>query len=232
MDILNFCNDHKIRCFGYDWMMNQFITNKDLNIDFHHHLPAFVFYLNDHHIYLINDKDVRHALLNCNKTVDVTALANEKKQKIFTKYLLIDIPKEEWANHHKTNIYITDTRVVHNTFYILACAGDVYNVGIKMSEKEGITRYENGNMIYFNPDIEAVIQTIQILNHDLDMRRGAPASAQADACQADDVEVADDIRASGAGLPASAAKADARLRADDEDISKINMSSKIEEFTH
>ena len=28
MDILNFCNDHKIRCFGYDWMMNQFITKK------------------------------------------------------------------------------------------------------------------------------------------------------------------------------------------------------------
>ncbi len=44
MDILNFCNDHKIRCFGYDWMMNQFITNKDLNIDFHSNLPAFVFY--------------------------------------------------------------------------------------------------------------------------------------------------------------------------------------------
>jgi hypothetical protein len=73
MDILNFCNDHKIRCFGYDWMMKEFISNKDLNIDFHSHLPAFVFYFNDHHIYLINDKDVRHALLNCNKTVNVCA---------------------------------------------------------------------------------------------------------------------------------------------------------------
>ena len=87
MDILNFCNDHKIRCFGYDWMMKEFISNKDLCIDFHSNLPAFVFYFNDHHIYLINDKDVRHALLNCNKTVDVTALAKEKKQKIFTKDL-------------------------------------------------------------------------------------------------------------------------------------------------
>jgi hypothetical protein len=40
-----------------------------------------------------------------------------------------------------------------------------------MGEKEGITRfkYENGNMILFNPDIKAVIQTIQILNHDLDV---------------------------------------------------------------
>ena len=71
---------------------------------------------------------------------------------------------EEWASHHKTNIYITDTRVVHNTFYKLACAGDVYNVGIKMSEKEGITRfkYENGNMIIFNPDINSVIETIKL----------------------------------------------------------------------
>jgi predicted RNA-binding protein with TRAM domain len=51
-------------------------------------------------------------------------------------------------------------------FYKLACAGDVYNVGIKMSGKEGITRfkYENGNMIIFIPDIKAVIQTIQISN--------------------------------------------------------------------
>ncbi len=45
MDILNFCNDHKIRCFGYDWMMKEFISNRDLNIDFHSHLPAFVFIL-------------------------------------------------------------------------------------------------------------------------------------------------------------------------------------------
>ena len=43
--LLNFCNGHKIRCFGYDWMMNQFITNKDINIDFHSNLPAFVFIL-------------------------------------------------------------------------------------------------------------------------------------------------------------------------------------------
>ena len=66
-------------------MMTEFISNKDLCIDFHSHLPAFVFYFNDHHIYLINDKDVRHALLNCNKTVNVCTLAKEKKQKVFTK---------------------------------------------------------------------------------------------------------------------------------------------------
>ena len=27
-DIVYFCNYHKIKCFGYDWKMNQFITNK------------------------------------------------------------------------------------------------------------------------------------------------------------------------------------------------------------
>ena len=45
-----------------------------------------------------------------------------------------------------------------------------------MSEKEGITRfkYENGNMIIFNPDINAVIETIKTLNKN------------------DDVEVVDD----------------------------------------
>ncbi len=46
MGILNCCNDHKIRCFGNDWMMKEFISNRDLNIDFHSHLPAFLFYYN------------------------------------------------------------------------------------------------------------------------------------------------------------------------------------------
>ena len=131
MDILNFCNDHKIRCFGYDWMMKEFISNKDLNISFHSNLPAFVFYFNDHHIYLINDKDVRHALLNCNKTVDVCALAKEKKKKIFTKDLIIDAPFEDWIYYNKTNIYISENRIVHDIFYKLACAGDVWNAGLE-----------------------------------------------------------------------------------------------------
>ncbi len=40
-----------------------------------------------------------------------------------------------------------------------------------MSEKEGIDqfKYENGNMIIYNPDIQSVIKTIQILNKDLDV---------------------------------------------------------------
>ncbi len=28
-DNFYFCNYHKIKCFGYDWRMQQFITNKD-----------------------------------------------------------------------------------------------------------------------------------------------------------------------------------------------------------
>jgi hypothetical protein len=134
-------------------------------------LPAFVFYFNDHHIYLINDKDVRHALLNCNKTVSVCALAKEKKQKIFTKDLIIDTPFENWINYNKTNIYISENRIVHNNFYKLACAGDVWNVGIRMSEKEGIVqfKYENGNMIIYNPDIHSVIETIKVLNKNDDV---------------------------------------------------------------
>ena len=33
-DIIYFCDYHKIKCFGYDWKMNQFITNKDKSIKF------------------------------------------------------------------------------------------------------------------------------------------------------------------------------------------------------
>ena len=34
VDILYFCNTHKIKCFGYDWKMQQFITNKNEPINF------------------------------------------------------------------------------------------------------------------------------------------------------------------------------------------------------
>ena len=166
-EIVNFCTDHKIRCFGYDWMMSQFITNKNINVDFDHNLPAFVFYFNDNHIYLINDADTRHALLNCNKeNVSVSLLAKEKKKAKFQKDFIIDIPLEEWKTYNNTNIYITSDRLVHNTFYQLACKGDVYNVAIKMSEKEGVVQfmYENKNMVIYNPDIISVTETIKILN--------------------------------------------------------------------
>jgi hypothetical protein len=58
-DILYFCNEDKIKCFGYDWKMQQFITNKNEPINFNKNIPAFVFYYNDSHIYLINDTVMR-----------------------------------------------------------------------------------------------------------------------------------------------------------------------------
>ncbi len=40
----------------------KFITNSDKrNIKFNYNLPAFAFYFNDNHVYLINDK-MRHSL--------------------------------------------------------------------------------------------------------------------------------------------------------------------------
>ena len=40
-DILYFCNKHKIKCFGYDWKMQQFITNKNEGIDFNKKYSCF-----------------------------------------------------------------------------------------------------------------------------------------------------------------------------------------------
>ena len=167
LDILNFCNDHKIRCFGYDWMMKQFMTNNNVNINFYSvKVPAFVFYFNDNHIYLLNDKATRHALLQGNKTAEVSQLVREKKKAKFEREYLIDVAVEDWNKHEKSNIYITEDRLVHNTFYKSACAGVVYNVGIRMSEKEGIVSFQhnNKNTIIYNPDVVAVLETIKKLN--------------------------------------------------------------------
>ena len=129
-DILYFCNEHKIKCFGYDWKMQQFITNKNEQIDFNKNLPAFVFYFNDSHIYLINDTTMRQSLLHSNDKSDILSLmikeANKNKNDNDNK---VDIPFEEWGEGENTNIYITGQRVVNNAFYKLICDGEVYNVG-------------------------------------------------------------------------------------------------------
>jgi hypothetical protein len=72
----------------------------------------------------------------------VCQLVEEKKQMVFTKDLNIDIPFEEWINQSMKNIYVSDNRLVHNSFYKLACAGDVWNVGIRMSDKKGIVQFD------------------------------------------------------------------------------------------
>ena len=162
-DILYFCNEHKIKCFGYDWKMQQFITNKNEPINFNKNLPAFVFYFNDSHIYLINDTAMRQSLLHSHDKSDIISLiskeANKNKNEREAK---VDIPFEEWGEGENTNIYITGQRVVNNTFYKLICDGEIYNVGVKSCDKDGIIKftYKNKNKIIYNPDYYMVSKTI------------------------------------------------------------------------
>ena len=89
LDILSFCNKFKIRCFGYNFKMERFISNKDNDIVFNPNLPAFVYYFNDEHIYLINDKQMRHSLLNNNSTKsDIISLLS-KERKIEDRWLIL-----------------------------------------------------------------------------------------------------------------------------------------------
>ena len=83
LNISSFCIKFKILCFGYDYKMERFMTNneKEYDIKFNYNLPAFVFYFNDNHIYLINDKQMRHSLLNNNgnKSDIISLLSKERK---------------------------------------------------------------------------------------------------------------------------------------------------------
>ena len=116
--------------------MQQFITNKNEGIDFNKNIPAFVFYYNDSHIYLINDTVMRQSLLHSNDKSDIISLISKEASKNKTERdIKVDIPFEEWGNGENTNIYITGQRVVNNTFYKLICDGEVYNNGIKSCEK-------------------------------------------------------------------------------------------------
>jgi len=107
-DILYFCNEHKIKCFGYDWKMQQFITNKNEPINFNMSIPVFVFYFNDSHIYLINDTAMRQSLLHSHDKSDIISLiskeANKNKKE---REIKVDIPFEEWGEGKNINIYIT-----------------------------------------------------------------------------------------------------------------------------
>jgi hypothetical protein len=165
LEILLFCNKHKIRCFGYDWKMEQFITNKAYDINFHKSLPAFVFYFNDNHIYLINDKNVRHGLLQCNSNIK-SMLSIEKKSKVVETKNYVDVEFDKWNDiEDKSNIYITSPNVVHKLFYKEICNGIVHNNKIKMSEKEGVVRFKyNNKMIIYNPDYHHVIKTLERLD--------------------------------------------------------------------
>ena len=163
--ILKFCNEHKLRCYGYDWKMQQFITNKHSDIKFNNQdLPAFVFYLNDQHVYLIQDKEMRHALLHSNDKSDIISLLAKEQDKTNEgkeRTIEVDLPFNMWDTVSDTTIFITQNRVVHDIFYKLACEGEVYNKKLKMNEKEGIVRFMyKTNTIIYNPDYHAVNTTI------------------------------------------------------------------------
>jgi hypothetical protein len=147
-DILYFCNEHKIKCFGYDWKLQQFITNKNEPINFNKNIPAFVYYFNDSHIYLINDTGMRKSLLHSNDKSDIISLISKEASKNKNERdIKVDIPFEEWGEGENINIYITGQRVVNNTFYKLICDGEVYNNGIKLCEKDGIIKFTYKNKI-------------------------------------------------------------------------------------
>jgi hypothetical protein len=125
--------------------MQQFITNKTGGIDFNKNLPAFVFYFNDSHIYLINDTAMLQSLLHSHNKGEILSLiskeANKSKNESENK---VDIPLEEWREGENINIYITGQRV-NNTFYKLLCEGNVYNNGIKSCKKDGIIKFTYDN---------------------------------------------------------------------------------------
>ena len=168
-DIIKFCNEHKIKCFGFNWKLEQFITNKNDSIKFRHDLPNFVFYMNDQHVYLIDDKQLRQSLLKCNdnsELISILAKERETEKTITKRNDIVDIPFEDWDKHENTNIYITEHRLVHNKFYELICKGEVYNKLVKLNETDGIVRfqYKNKNTIIYNADYHHVMKSIDNLN--------------------------------------------------------------------
>ena len=114
------------------------MTNHQYNIPWNKNWPAFVFYFNDQHIYLINDKQMRHSLLNntSNKADIISLFSKQRKQEDnkTPKKEVVDLPFEKWTEVSKTKIFITVPRLVHDTFYKLIVQGDVYNGEIKMNE--------------------------------------------------------------------------------------------------
>ncbi len=63
--------------------------------------------------------------------------------------------------------YKTGQRVVKTTFYKSICDGEVYNVGIKSCEYDGIIKftYKNKSKIIYHPDYYMVNKTFEKLNN-------------------------------------------------------------------
>ncbi len=45
-------------------------------------------------------------------------------------------------------MYLSGNSILHNDVYKLVCAGDMFNVGIRMSEKEGIMQFKYEMVIW------------------------------------------------------------------------------------
>jgi hypothetical protein len=89
--------------------MQQFITNKNEPINFNENLPAFVFYFNDSHMYLINDTAMRQSLLHSHDKSDIISLISKEanKNKMNVKLKLIFLLK----NGKKVKILIFISQV-------------------------------------------------------------------------------------------------------------------------
>ncbi len=71
-----------------------------------------------------------------------TSIADFNQVHIKERNQVVDLPIEEWDTVKDTTIYITEHRKVNDSFYRLICAGDVYSNKLKLSENDGITRFE------------------------------------------------------------------------------------------
>ena len=91
--------------------MQQFITNKNEPLNFNKNIPAFVFYFNDSHIYLIKDTSMRQSLLHSNDKSDIISLISKEANKNESERVnKVDIPFEEWEKV-KISIFISQDTV-------------------------------------------------------------------------------------------------------------------------
>ncbi len=117
---------------------------------------------------------MRQSLLHSNDKSDIISLISREANKNKTeREIKVDIPFEEWGEGENINIYITGQRVVNNTFYKLICDGEVYNVGVRLCDKDGIIKftYKNKNKIIYNPDYYMVNTTIETFSKQERIRR-------------------------------------------------------------
>ncbi len=85
---------------------------------------------------------MRLSLLHSNDKSDIISLISKEANKNKSeREIKVDIPFEKWDEGENINIYITGHRVVNNAFYKLTCNGEVYNVGVKSCEKDGLIKF-------------------------------------------------------------------------------------------